>query len=172
MRFSTAGGSDSDQWCSVAPGRCSTIAVTQRWMRPTCPSRSAKSLETVDVLVVAVEPLVPRRFRQHDRHAIVDRPQRLIGVGRDDDACAEAWRVLLIRIVGVVPDLPQARERERFAVATTDEPRLLRLLALDDLPFVETVGGNDAATLRERSLVRVARRHLLGPRVDLAVADL
>ena len=53
--------------------------------------------------------------------------------------------------LGVVPDLPQPRERERLAVAAADEPRLLLLLALDRLPLVEAVGGNDARRFRTRA---------------------
>ena len=65
-------------------------------------------------------------------------------------------------ICAVVPDRPQARERERLAVAAPDEPRLALLAAFDRLPLVETVGGDDAPAPLERPLVRVARQR--GPR--------
>ena len=72
-----------------------------------------------------VEPAVPLRFRDHDRHALVDRLHQVVGLGRDDRERPQAWRV--VADLRVVPDLPQPRERERLAVATADEPRLLLL---------------------------------------------
>src|SRR5439155_20452884 len=56
--------------------------------------------------------------------------------------------------------------------AGPDEPRLLRALALELLPLVEAVGGDNAALALERTLERVARQQLVGARVDHSVADL
>ena len=99
-------------------------------------------LQRVDILVRRVEPPVPLRLGQHDRHALVDRLQQFVRLGRDDRERAQ--RGASSPIVGIVPDLPQPRERERLTVAAADEPRLLLLLAFELLPLVEAVGRDDA----------------------------
>ena len=75
-------------------------------------------------------------------------------------------------IARIVPDLPQPRERERLTVAAADEPRLLLLLALELLPFVEAVGrARCSAPLTNARLYAPCVVDRLGARVDLAVAD-
>ena len=60
---------------------------------------------------------------------------------------------------GIAPDLPEARERQRFPVPAVYDERLARLVAHRrrafgaGVPLVERVGGHDAASLAERLAV-------------------
>ena len=109
------------------------------------------------------EPAPEVRRIDNDRHAAMDRRQRRVRRRRDDGAGAH-------RPVRAVPALPQAGEGERPFVLIRHPVRHFRSPV--PLPFVETVGGNQAASV----LPGAAEARLfcdgLGPSVGELGADL
>jgi hypothetical protein len=77
---------------------------------------------------------------QDQRHPVVNFGHKLIGVGGDDSERADP----LARI-RIPPVLPQSANAERLAILHGDRVGLLRLLALDRLPFIEAVHRENAA---------------------------
>ena len=99
------------------------------------------------------------RLQDH-RHAVVHRAHQCIGVGGDEGGGLQR------RAVRRLPVFPQAGEGEQPLALQADEPRLLARGR--GLPFVEAVGGDEAAHAAEGA----AEGRLLGHRLAARVGEL
>jgi hypothetical protein len=77
----------------------------------------------------------------------MDLGDELIGLACDNRASAQP-----LSGFGIFPVFPKSSKGERASVFHGDRERQLRLARF--APFVESVGGNQAATLEERLAVR------------------
>jgi hypothetical protein len=105
--------------------------------------------------------------RENDRHAVMNVGHELVGVGGDD--CERPNPFARRRLF---PVLPNPGKPERRAVLHGDRVGLLRLLALDRLPFEEPVHRHDAAAHSVGTPERGQIPHALALGVDRLSAAL
>ena len=103
--------------------------------------RPQKPSQPTGVVNVRVEPDIKPFWQDHDRHALVYCPHRLIGLSGQDRAGLK-WFALL------VPTVPQARDAKRLPRLKPDVVRLLPAVA--GLPLEEAVGGDPARPRKPR----------------------
>ena len=105
---------------------------------------------------------------EDDGHAVMHRSHGFVRRGGQDRAAAH-HDVLAGELP--LPLGPQPGEGQRGTVGTADEVRLLCLATGDRCPFVEAVGGHDAALLRQRGLEAVLLGGSFAAGVDHPIAD-
>src|SRR5215813_5310075 len=105
--------------------------------------------------------------RQNERHPVVNLGHELVGVGGDDGERPNPFARSRL-----FPVLPNPGKPERRAVLHGDRVGLLRLLALDRLPFEEPVHRHDAATHSIGIAERGQIPHALALGVDRLAAAL
>src|SRR5271165_6371621 len=103
-------------------------------------------------------------LRQDHRHPCVDLAHQFVWLARDYRASTEP-----LLAPGRFPAFPQSSENERPAI--THLNRVRNFSAEHLLPFVETIGGNQASTLFERAAIRWSGIDGLNPCVDCLVSN-
>jgi hypothetical protein len=98
-------------------------------------------LEDIRFLDRWIKPAVVTIRLQNDWHAVVNCAQQVVGFRRQQ-------RTGLDRFALVVPGFPKAGKGERLPVAHAEVVRLF--LAFQALPFIKTIGQDQAATLAKR----------------------
>jgi hypothetical protein len=125
--------------------------------------RAKEGEKTIFVMDGRVEPLVFILFGHDDGHTVMDRPQEIVGLRRDDRAASD------LMTFRRMPGLVKAGKAEGFLRLHADidwgpplplPPPLIKAVGYDETPSL-IEGGAEAGFLG----------HCLGPGIDHAVSD-